>query len=44
MSPRVGLRPKPNFFTYVVMPKPEPHKSPTFIVNFSSLKKPEPEV
>jgi hypothetical protein len=40
-SPRVGLRPKPNFFTYVVKPEPEPEpdKSPTYLVNFSSIEK-----
>jgi hypothetical protein len=41
-STRVGLGPKPNFFIYVV--KPEPELSPTYLVNFSSPKKPKPEV
>jgi hypothetical protein len=41
-SPRVGLGSKPNFFTYIV--KPEPNKSPCYLVNFSGPKKPEPKV
>jgi hypothetical protein len=43
LSPRVGLGPKPDFFKYVVKPKPEPKLSPTYLVNFSSLKKPKLE-
>ncbi len=43
-SPRVGLGPKDNFFIYVVKPEPKPELSPTYLVNFSSPKKPEPEV
>ncbi len=43
-SPRVGLGPKPDFFIYVVKPEPEPELSLTYLVNFSSLKKPEPKV
>jgi hypothetical protein len=42
LSPKVGLGPKPNFFTYIV--KPEPDISLTYLVNFSSPKKPEPKV
>jgi hypothetical protein len=41
-SPRFGLGPKPDFFTYVV--KPEPNKSTTYLVNFSSPKEPKPKV
>jgi hypothetical protein len=41
LSPRVRLRPKPDFFIYIV--KPEPELSPTYLVTFSSPKKPEPE-
>ncbi len=41
LSPRVGLGPKPDFFIYIV--KPEPELSPTYLVTFSSPKKPEPE-
>jgi hypothetical protein len=41
LSPRVGLGPKPNFFIYIV--KPEPELSPTYLVTFSSPKKPEPK-
>jgi hypothetical protein len=43
LSPRVGLGPKPYFFIYIVKPEPEPKLSPTYIVTFSSQKKPEPE-
>jgi hypothetical protein len=43
-SPRVRLMPKPNFLIYVVKPEPEPEISPTYLVNFSSLKKSEPKV
>jgi hypothetical protein len=42
LSPRVRLGPKPNIVIYVV--KPEPEESPTYLVIFSSLKKPEPKV
>ncbi len=42
LSLRVGLGPKPDFFIYVVKPKPE--LSLTYLVNFSSPKKPKPEV
>ncbi len=41
-SPRVGLGPNPDLFIYIV--KTEPKLSLTFLVNFSSPKKPEPVV
>jgi hypothetical protein len=40
-SPRVRLGPEPDFFIYVVRPEPKPDESPTYLVIFSSLKKPE---
>jgi hypothetical protein len=47
----VGHRPKPNFFTYLVQPEPEPDLSPESPVNFSSPEKtraqsmkPEPDL
>jgi hypothetical protein len=44
LSPKFRLGPKPDFFIYVVKPKPEPELSLTYLVNFSSPKKPEPEL
>jgi hypothetical protein len=41
LNPTLGLGPKPNFFINVV--PHEPKLSPTYLINFSSPKKPEPE-
>jgi hypothetical protein len=35
----VGLKLNPNFFLYLVKPKPEPDLSPIYLVNFSSQTK-----
>jgi hypothetical protein len=35
----VGLGLKPDFFIYLIKPKPEPDSSPFYLVNFSSPKK-----
>jgi hypothetical protein len=42
LSPRVELRPKPDFFIYIVKPEPEPKPefSPTYLVTFTSPKSP----
>jgi hypothetical protein len=43
LSLRAGLGPKPDFFIHIVKPEPEPELSPTYLVTFSSPKKPKPE-
>jgi hypothetical protein len=40
----VGRGFKPNFFMCLVKPMPELDLSPTYLINISSLQKPEPKV
>jgi hypothetical protein len=40
----VGLELKPDFFIYLVKPEPKSDLSPTYVVNFSSPKMPEPKI